>query len=253
MMSRSAFLTVLALFTALPLAAAEPADLAARKALLTKEVRELRALETAGAAGIELLDQIVRAVPESLWLEEMTLRDGQMRVSGKALNTNAVASFIETLDAVPAFEEPTLVDRAEDPEDEAYSFTLAFRVFPSPPEEAEESTGVAALERERDELRKRLARREDVPRILGELRALAEELDLGSASLVEAKTRDRRAARVDADLATTFHGLQLWFDRLKRLSAWTTLDELTVRQELSDRGTVAASLRLRIPLREPAP
>lgn len=253
MTPRTALLAVLILFTALPLPAAEvPADLAARKALLTREVRELRALEKASATGVDLLDQIVRAVPELLWLEEMTFRASQVRISGKALNTNAIAKLIESLDAVPAFDEPTLVDTAADPEDESYSFTLAFRLAPSPPEEGRQGAGVEALEQERNELRLRLARREDVPRVLSELRALAEDLDFGSTSIVEARTGDARTARIDVDLAATFHGLLGLFDRLKTLPALTTLDELTLRQELSDKGTLAASFRLRIPLR-PAP
>lgn len=253
MKPRTALLAVPLLLFALPLAAAEaPVDPAARKALLAKEVRELRALEKASAAGSELLDQIVRAVPELLWLEEMTFRDNQVRIAGKALNTNAIATFIERLDAVPAFDEPTLVETAADPEDESYSYILAFRVDLSLPEETKKDAGVEALEQERNELRLRLARREDVPRILSELRELAEDLDFGSTSFVEARSGDQRSARIDAEVAATYHGLLGLFERLNTLPALTTLDGLTLRQELSEKGTVAASFRLRIPLR-PAP
>jgi len=257
MLSRPACLAALALLAALPLSAGEDAaDLAARKARLGQEVRELRELEAASTAGADLLEEIVRAIPELLWLEEITFRAGQIRISGQAFNTNAVADFIEKLDAAPAFDEPALVDTAENPDESTYSFTLAFRFFPVPPEETQApasgpSTEIAALERERDEIRRRLARREDVPRLLNELRALAGELDLGSSSFVEARAGSRQEARVDADLSATFHGLVTLFDRLKTFSALVTLDELTVRQELSERGTVAASFRLRLPLRPP--
>ena len=74
--------------------------------------------------------------------------------------------------------------------------------------------------------------------------------DGGSSSFVEARA-DKKAARVDGDLSATFHALVMLFHRLKELPALVTLDELTVRQELSEKGTIAASFRLRIPLRAP--
>jgi hypothetical protein len=238
MLLRSAHFAALALVAALPLSAAgDPAD-ASRKERLSREVRELRALQAGSSAGVTLLDEVGRALPELLWLEGMTFRAGQVQISGRAHNTNAVAQFIENLDAAPIFDEPTLVDTAENPDD-SYSFVLSFRFYP--PDEGKASVaglhaGIEALEQERDEL---------------SLRALAKDLDLGGFSLVEARSGGPRAARVDVDLAATYHGLSLLFDRLKSLSAVTTLDELTVRQELSERGTISASFRLRIPLQAP--
>lgn len=257
MLPRPIRLAALALLAALPLTAGEDAvDLAARKARLSQEVGELRALKAGSAAGAVLLDAVGRALPELLWLEEMSFRDGQIRISGQAFNTNAIASFIENLDVVPAFGEPTLADATENV-GHTYSFLLTFRFFPTPPEETKAPASrlraeVAALEQERNELGRRLARREDVPHLLDEMRALAGELDLGSSSFVEAKG-SAKAAQVNVDLAATFHGLALLLDRLKALPALVTLDELTIQQELSERGTIAASFRLRIPLRAPAP
>ena len=258
MLPRPACLAALALLAALPLSAGDAADLAARKERLSQEVRELRALEATSAAGTVLLEEIVRSVPELLWLEEMSLRAGRVHVAGRAFNTNAVADFIENLDAVAAFGETTLIDTTQNAdEEESYSFKIAFQFSPVPPEEKKAPASglraeVAALEQERDEISRRLARREDVPRILDELRALARELDLGSSSFVEARAGSKRSARVDVDLSATFHGLTMLFDRLKTLSGLVTLDELTVRQELTERGTIAASFRLRIPLRNTA-
>jgi hypothetical protein len=258
MLPRPAFFAVL-LLAALPLSAGEDAaDLAARKARLGQEVGELRALKAASTAGSALLEDVVRSIPELLWLEEMSLRTGRVHISGRAFNTRAVAGFIENLDAMPAFAETALLETTEDPDDSSYSFEIAFRFSPVPPEEKQAPASglraeIAALEQERDELSGRLARREDVPRILDELRVLAGELDLGSSSFVEARTGSAQAARVDVDLAATFHGLVTLLDRLKTLSALVTLDELTIRQELTERGTIAASFRLHIPLRAPAP
>lgn len=257
MLPRPACLAALALLAALPLSAGDDAaDLEARKARLGQEVRELRTLEASSAAGTVVLEEIVRAIPEVLWLEEITFRDGQIRLSGRAFSTNAIATFIEQLDAAPVFDEPLLDDTTENP-DSTYSFILSFKFLPVPPEEKEAPASglraeVAALEKERDGISLRLARREDIPHLLGELRKLADELDLGSSSFVEARADSKKAARVDGDLSATFHALVMLFHRLKELSALVTLDELTVRQELSERGTIAASFRLRIPLRAPA-
>ncbi len=259
---RPARLAVLILLLALPLSAVEDAaDLATRKARLDKEVGELRALEAASSAGTVLLAEIVRSVPELLWLEAMSLRAGRVHVSGRAMNTEAVTSFMEQLDAVPTFAEATLIDMVEDPEEESSSFQVSLRFSPLPPEETSEEkkaaasglrAEVAALERERDEISRRLARREDVPRLLDELRTAARELDLGSSSFVEARAGSPKMARIDVDLSATIHGLTMLFERLKTLSGMVTLDELTVRQELTERGTIAASFRLRVPLRNTA-
>lgn len=257
MLPRLACLAAFALLAALPLSAAEDAaDLAARKARLGKEVGELRALEASSASGSAVLEEIVRAIPEVLWLEEITFRDGQVRLSGQAFNTNAIATFIEQLDAAPVFDEPLLDNTTKNPDNSTYSFTLSFRFYPVPPEDKKAPASglraeVAALEQERDEISRRLARREDVPHLLDELRTMAGELDFGSSSFVEARTGSKQEARVDGDLSATFHGLVMLFHRLKELPALVTLDGLTVRQELSERGTIAASFRLRIPLRAP--
>ena len=259
---RPACLAILALLAALPLAAGEEAtDLAARKARLGQEVRELRDLEAAGRAGSLLLDGVGRSMPEMAWLDELSLEAGRVRVSGRAFNTDAVAKLVENLDAVPEFAETTLRETTligeptEVSEVTLYSFEIELRLSPVPPEAEVPASNlraeVAALERERDELGRHLARREDVPLLLNELRAMAGEMDFGSSSFVEARTGSAKAARIDVDLAATFHGLATLLGRLKTLSALVTLDELTVRQELSENGTIAASFRLRIPLRVP--
>lgn len=263
MLPRPVRLAAFALLAALPLAAGEDAaDLTARKARLDREVGELRALEASSAAGSLLLDGIGRSLPELAWLEQVSLEAGRVHVSGRAFNTDAVAKLVENLDAVPEFADTTLLETTlttepdEDEEVSTYSFEIAFRLSPVPLKEAEVPASdlraeVAALERERDEISRRLARREDIPHILDELRALAGDLDFGSSSFVEARTGSAKAARIDVDLAATFHGLAMLLDRLKRLSALVKLDELTIRQELSEKGTIAASFRLRIPLRAP--
>ena len=248
-------LAILALLAALPSVAAEgPAGLTAYQEQLARDVRELRALERASTAGVTLLDEVARAVPELLWLDEMTLRGGRARIRGRAYNTNAVAGFIEALDSAPGFDEPTLVSTKENP-DSTFSFELAFNIDFTPSEEEGEGTlETLALERERSVLRHRLTRQEDVPQRLAELRALIERADIEVASFVEAPPGKDGGVPVDVEVTgATFHKLALFFDRLKRFSAFTKLDELTIRQahEQPSGGTITASFRLSIPLRAP--
>ena len=54
------------------------------------------------------MDYVSRALPELLWLDTMTMKAESITVEGRAFNTNAVANFIDNLDKVPEFDEPTL-------------------------------------------------------------------------------------------------------------------------------------------------
>jgi Tfp pilus assembly protein PilN len=54
-------------------------------------------------------------------------------LSGRAFNSNAVASFLDNLDAVPEFQEPTLRDLQET-RGGVYSFGLSFGFAFAPPQ-----------------------------------------------------------------------------------------------------------------------
>ncbi len=252
---RSTCLAALALLVSLPGTAAEgPAGRIPDQEHLVREVRELHDLERASGLGVTLLAEVGRALPELLWLEEMTLRNGEVWISGKAYNTNAIASFVESLGRVREFHEPALVDTTESL-DGSFSFRLSFKVASALSEE--EATEVRKLEREKAELRRRLARPEDVPGLVDKLRALVKKSDIEIASFVEAQPSRDGGVPVDVEVTgATYHGLSMFFDQLKRFPAFTRLDALTIRQtEESQRtagSTITASFRLRLLLQTPA-
>src|SRR5947199_9177398 len=62
---------------------------------------------------VRVMDNVSRALPELLWLDHMTMTASAIELDGRAFNTNAVANFIENLDKVPEFGEPTLKDTQE--------------------------------------------------------------------------------------------------------------------------------------------
>jgi hypothetical protein len=247
-------LVALALLVALPAAAEGPAGRTPDQEDLIREVRELRTLERASGAGVILLDEISRALPELAWLKEMTFRDGEVWLSGKAFNTAAIARFVESLGRVQGFAEPALIEATETL-DKSFSFQLSFKVVPAPPEE-DTPEAVRKLEQEKIQLRRRLARPEDVPALVGKLRALMKQSDLEIASFVEARPGRDGGVPVDVEVTgATYHGLSMFFDRLRRFSAFTRLDALTIRQvETSQRAagsTITASFRLVIPRSTP--
>ena len=57
---------------------------------------------------VRVMDLISQALPELLWLDRMKMEASNIEIEGRAFNTNAVANFIERLDRMPEFEEPTL-------------------------------------------------------------------------------------------------------------------------------------------------
>jgi len=252
MVPRYTRLAALALLAALPVTAGErPAGRIPDQEHLIREVRELRDLEKASGVGVTLLAEVSHALPELLWLEQMTFRNGEVWISGKAYNTNAIASFIESLDHVREFHEPTLVDTTESLGG-TFSFRLSFKVDPAPPEK--EATEVRKLEREKAELRRRLARPEDVPGLVEKLRALVKQSNIEIVSFVEAQPGRDGGVPVDVEVTgATYHGLSMFFDRLRRFPAFTRLDGLTIRQiegaPQAAGGTITASFRLRIPSR----
>jgi hypothetical protein len=255
MAPRYARLAVLALLVALPAgAAAGPAGLTPAQEHLIREVRELRDLERASGLGVTLLAEVSRTLPELLWLDEMTLRDGEVWVTGKAYNTNAIGRFVESLGRVREFQETTLVDATESLHG-LFSFRLSFKLGSALPEES--AAEVRKLEQEKAELRRRLARPEDVPALVGKLRALVEQSEIEVASFVEAQPGKDGGAPVDVEVTgATYHKLSMFFDRLKRFPAFTRLDALTIRQAEKSQwaagGTITASFRLRIPRGTPS-
>jgi Tfp pilus assembly protein PilN len=86
----------------------EVEDYKAKKAELERKIGIINDLKANQRGPVRVMDYISRALPELLWLDRMRMTANTIEIEGRAFNTNAVANFIENLDKVPEFDEPTL-------------------------------------------------------------------------------------------------------------------------------------------------
>ncbi len=77
-----------------------------KRADLQHKVTVINELKARQHVPVRIMDVVSRAVPERLWLREVSQRGNQIKVQGYAFNTNAIAAFIENLDGVPGMTEP---------------------------------------------------------------------------------------------------------------------------------------------------
>lgn len=109
----------------------EVEDYKAKKEKLEHKIEVINGLKRNQWGPVRILDAISTSLPELLWLERMTLRGTDVEVTGKAFNTNQVASFIENLGRIPEFQEPRL--RGTTKTGEVYQFTITFNFSMAPP------------------------------------------------------------------------------------------------------------------------
>jgi type IV pilus assembly protein PilN len=88
-------------------------DFKAKKAELERKIKVINDLKLNQRGPVKVMDNISRSLPELLWLDHLTMTATSIELDGRAFNTNAVANFIENLDKVPEFGEPTLKDTQE--------------------------------------------------------------------------------------------------------------------------------------------
>jgi len=91
----------------------EVEDYKQKKAELERKIKVINDLKLNQRGPVRVMDDISRALPELLWLDHMKMSGSTIELEGRAFNTNAVANFIENLDKMPEFEEPTLKDTSE--------------------------------------------------------------------------------------------------------------------------------------------
>lgn len=100
-------------------------DFKAKKGEIERKLGVIDNLKSAQRGPVHVMDDISRALPELLWLDRLRMTSSNIELEGRAFNTNAVANFIENLDKMPNFEEPTLRS-TEEQAGGVYHFTLDF-------------------------------------------------------------------------------------------------------------------------------
>jgi len=112
----------------------------AKQAELDRKINVIKDLSRAQKGPVRIMDEISRALPDLLWLEQMSLSGTTVELRGRAFNTNAVAGFLRNLDSVPEFREPVLQDLPADRGGNTYTFRINF-TFRQPEPEPEEGEG----------------------------------------------------------------------------------------------------------------
>jgi type IV pilus assembly protein PilN len=120
----------------------EVEDYKAKKAELERKIGIINDLKLNQRGPVRVMDHISRALPELLWLDRMRMDAATIEIEGRAFNTNAVANFIENLDKVPEFEEPTL-RTTEEQGSGIYKFVITFNYSYAPLKEAGEADAAA--------------------------------------------------------------------------------------------------------------
>lgn len=211
------------------------------------EIRRLQDYQARQTLGVRLLDGISRALPELLWLDRLTVSSGQVIIEGRAYNTNAIADFIENLDKLPGFSEPTLRNTTEEKEEDGgriYRFVLSLESYPAArPGPAPEQTESVDL-----------ARQDDLPRVVRELRSLLERPEIRierfmPGSLVKGGREQVLPVEISIR-ADSYQVLALFFDRLARSSPVVALKRLEASRNETGKGFLAAGFILEIPVLE---
>jgi type IV pilus assembly protein PilN len=118
---------------------AEVEEFKTKQAELEHKIEVIEQLRQNQKGPVRVMDQISRALPELLWLDRMDMNAGTITLAGRAFNSNAVATFLDNLDGVPEFQEPTLRD-LQQAQGDVYSFSISFN-FSFVPPAVEASTG----------------------------------------------------------------------------------------------------------------
>lgn len=123
---------------------AEVEQYKATQAELERKIQVINDLRNNQRGPVQVMDAISRALPELLWLDRMDMNANNVRLAGRAFNTNAVASFMDNLDNVPQFMEPVLQDIQERGQVYQFSIDFSYTVTPTGDAAGGEPTTTAA-------------------------------------------------------------------------------------------------------------
>lgn len=118
-------------------------DYKSKKGELERKIKVINDLKLNQRGPVKVMDNISRSLPELLWLDHLTMSASTIEIDGRAFNTNAVANFIENLDKVPEFGEPTLKDTQEQAGG-VYKFVINLNYSFTPKEDKSGKSGKSA-------------------------------------------------------------------------------------------------------------
>lgn len=77
-----------------------------KKASLEAKIQLINNLKTNQKGPVRLMDEISKALPDLVWLTDLTVSGDQVSLKGRTLSPNAVATYLENLKKSPFFAEP---------------------------------------------------------------------------------------------------------------------------------------------------
>ncbi len=85
-----------------------------KKRSLEEKIALINNLKTNQTGPVRLMDEISKALPDLVWLSDMSISGDQLTLRGKTLSPNAVATFLENLKKSPYFAEPVFKNLGRD-------------------------------------------------------------------------------------------------------------------------------------------
>lgn len=105
----------------------EVEDYQKRKDSLQQRIDLINQLKQNQKGPVRIMDQISKDLPDLVWLDRMDINAGRITLSGRGLNPNAIALFVENVKNDPYFEEPQLGTMAQvSTAPVVYSFDMNF-------------------------------------------------------------------------------------------------------------------------------
>ncbi len=110
------------------------AELEQKRETLQHKINIIDDLKRNQHGPVRIMDEVSRALPDLLWLDQMAVKGNVVTLRGRAMDENAVANYISNLDASPFFQEPSLADLARSSRGGIYTFRLTCVFTLKPPE-----------------------------------------------------------------------------------------------------------------------
>jgi type IV pilus assembly protein PilN len=81
-------------------------EVARLKSIIDEKISLINSLKTNQKGPVRLMDEVSKALPDLVWLTDMSMQGDQLTMKGRTLSPNAVATYLENLKKSAYFAEP---------------------------------------------------------------------------------------------------------------------------------------------------
>jgi len=108
-----------------------------RKDSLQRRIDLINQLKLNQKGPVKIMDRVSQDLPDLVWLDKMNMSGGLITLTGRGLNPNAIANFVEAIKKDPLFEEPDLSSMSQvTVVPPVYQFDMTFHFAYAPKSEA---------------------------------------------------------------------------------------------------------------------